>query len=74
MKKLSWLEKLNKSLEVVVNDDIRTKIIEGSETLTSGSSSGKKAKWVKTAMERMDSFLDEETGIKVMEQCSCIDS
>lgn len=33
MKKLSWLEKLNKSLEVVVNDDIRTKIIEGSETM-----------------------------------------
>jgi len=71
MKKMSWVEKLNKSLELAVSDEIRTKIIEGSESLKSSSGPATKAKWVKAAMERMDASLDEQTRIEVMERCSC---
>jgi hypothetical protein len=45
--------------------------MEGSESLTSASGPRRKATWVKNAMERMDSLLDERTKIEVMERCSC---
>lgn len=71
MKRLSWLEKLNRNLELAVSDEIRHKIMEGSQTLSSNSSPGTKAKWIKIAMERIDYFLDEKTKIEVLERCSC---
>jgi hypothetical protein len=37
MKRLSWIEKLNRSLKVTVDDEIREKIMEGSASLTSAS-------------------------------------
>ena len=63
MKKLSWIEKLDRSLEPVVSDEVRKKIMAGSESLTSGSSPGTKAKWVKAAMDRLDTLLDEKTRV-----------
>lgn len=71
MRKLSWIEKLNRSLELSVDDATRAAIMEGSESLTSASGPQKKATWVGNAMERMDSMLDEKTRIEVMERCSC---
>lgn len=41
------------------------------ESLASASGPARKATWVKNAMERMDSMLDEKTSIEVMERCSC---
>lgn len=71
MKRLSWIEKLNRSLKVTVDDEIREKIMEGSASLTSASGPRTKALWVKNAMQRMDSLLNEKTRIEVMERCSC---
>lgn len=71
MKKLSWIEKLDRSLELAVSDEVREKIMAGSESLTSGSSPGTKAKWVKAAMDRIDTLIDEKTRVEVMERCSC---
>ena len=71
MRRLSWIEKLNKSLELAVGDETRRAIMEGSESLTSASGPRRKATWVKNAMDRMDSMLDEKTRIEVMERCSC---
>lgn len=71
MRRLSGIEKLNKSLELAVGDETRRAIMEGSESLTSASGPRRKATWVKNAMDRMDSMLDEKTRIEVMERCSC---
>jgi hypothetical protein len=71
MKKLSWIEKLNRGLELAVSDEVHAEIMAGSESLTSASSPGTKAKWIKAAMDRMDALLDEKTRIEVMERCSC---
>jgi hypothetical protein len=54
-----------------VDDEIREKIMEGSASLTSASGPRTKALWVKNAMQRMDSLLNEKTRIEVMERCSC---
>jgi hypothetical protein len=71
MGRLSSIEKLNRSFELSVDDAIRAAIMEGSESLTSASGPQKKATWVRSAMERMDSMLDEKTRIEVMQRCSC---
>jgi hypothetical protein len=71
MRRLSWIEKLNRSLELSVDDATREAIMEGSESLRSASGPQRKATWVKNAMERMDFMLDEKTRIEVMERCSC---
>jgi hypothetical protein len=68
---MPMIEKLNRSLELAVGDEIRAKIIDGSASLTSASGPKAKAEWVKNAMERMDSLLDEQTRIAVTERCSC---
>ena len=69
--KLNWIQKLNKSLELAVSEEIREEIMAGSESLTSASGPVTKAKWVQAAMERMDSLLDEKTRVQVMERSSC---
>jgi hypothetical protein len=43
MRRLSWIEKLNRSLELAVDDATRAAIMEGSESLTSASGPQKKA-------------------------------
>ena len=70
-RRLNWIEKLSGSLELAVDDETRETIMEGSASLTSASGPRAKATWVKNAMERMDSLLDEKTRIGVMERCSC---
>ncbi len=71
VKKMSWLEKLDRNLEARVSDEVRTEIMKGSDGLTSNSSPRRKAEWIQAAMERMDRLMTEEDRTTVMECCSC---
>jgi len=66
------LIKLAESLGHVAGGNIRNEVMKGSDEITSKTSQGKKAKWVKGAMERLNSLVDRETGNEIMRNCCCV--
>jgi hypothetical protein len=71
MEKLNRLERLAQELERAVGGEISAEVMGDWQGLTSGSSPGRKSKWVLEMMERMSARLDEETQIEVLRGCSC---
>ena len=61
MLKYKMLIPLEKNVELLAGDVICGKIMEGSESITDKTDKKKIAEWVKSAMERMDSLVDEKT-------------
>lgn len=60
-------ENLSEQLEIHLGQDLRDRIMEGSEKARKADKL-KKACWMKCAMERMDALVDEPTRIRIMEQ------
>lgn len=48
---------------------VRKKIIESCGQVTEKSSKKEMAEWVRCAMEKLDALVDEETRVKIMENC-----
>ena len=69
MSKYKMLIPLEKNIELFAGDVVAKKIMEGSEALTEKTDKKKLAEWVKSAMERMDSLVDEKTRVQIMENC-----
>ena len=69
MSKYEMLIPLEKNIELLAGNVICRKIMEGSEEITEKTDKKKTAEWVKSAMERMDSLVEEETRVKIMENC-----
>ena len=72
MAMIPWLERLAISLDEIAGKPIRKKIMQESEGVSSGSSPGKKVKWIEGMLTRLDSLLDTEQQIQVMTKCSCL--
>lgn len=66
-----YLRKLAKNLDEFVGEDIRSKVLEGCETITAKTSKIKRAEMMKEVMVRMDEFIDKDTAIKIRENCAC---
>lgn len=66
---LGLIREFEETLGRFVGEELKKKVLEGSERLSNSSSPVEVAEWVKGAMERMDELIDEDTRIKVMEQC-----
>lgn len=60
---------LEKNIELLAGEKISKKVMEGSEETTEKTDKKKTAEWVKTAMERLDALVDEETRVQIMENC-----
>jgi hypothetical protein len=56
---------------VAVPENIAAQILEGGEAIVRATSSTERANWLRGAMERMDSLLDERTRRAVREACAC---
>jgi len=69
MSKYKMLIPLEKNIEMFSGDFISKKIMEGSKDLTEKTDKKKLALWVQSAMERMDSLVDEKTRVQIMENC-----
>jgi len=69
MPRYKMLIPLEKNIEVLAGDAVCRKIMEGSEALTEKTDKKKLAEWVQSAMERMDSLVDEKTRVQIMENC-----
>ena len=68
---IPWLERLAISLDEVAGKPIREKIMQESKGVSSGSSPGKKVKWIQGMLTRLEKLLDSEQQIQVMAKCSC---
>jgi hypothetical protein len=66
---VGMIHELEEQIFLLVGDSTTKKIMEGSDKITEKTSKKKIAEWVKDAMERLDTFLDEKTRIKIMENC-----
>ena len=67
----SWESKLSNSLQRIAGEEIRKRVLRGSEKLTSGSSQKEIIDWTKKAMERLDALVDEKKRREIMSGCAC---
>ncbi len=67
----AWLVKFSSCLDETVGEEIRKKVMQGSATLSSHSSSQEVIDWSKQAMERLDSLVDEGERRTIMTGCAC---
>ena len=67
----SWLKVFSMCLEDVVDEDVKNKILEGSQNLSSQTSRDEILKWTKEAMENLDNLVSEEQKYEIMTGCSC---
>lgn len=67
----SWLAKLSRSLDDIVDNTTRDGIMAGSEVLSDGSARQQVIDWSKQAMDRMDESIDEAKRIAIMTRCAC---
>ena len=67
----AWLAKFSSGLDEIAGEEIRKKVMRGSEALSSQSGRQEVIDWSKRAMERLDSLVDEKRRRAVMAGCSC---
>jgi len=67
----AWLTKLSGSLDEVAGAGVRAKVMQGSDRLSSASSSRDVIGWSKAAMERLDALVDEDVRGRIMTACAC---
>jgi len=67
-KQAGMLEQLGGNIERFCGKDVREKVMAGSGKIHRASPV-EMARWVKGAMERLDSLVDKETAARIMEEC-----
>lgn len=65
------IKRLAENLKKYAGETVTEKVMAECEQITVLLSPAKKARWVKNAMERLESCLDEAARINIMESCSC---
>jgi len=68
-KKLGMIRELEGNIGKLAGEDVKKRVMAGSELLTEKMDKKKMAKWVKEAMDRLDSLVDEGTRTRIMENC-----
>jgi hypothetical protein len=66
-----WLSKFSHCLNRIAGEEIRKKVLKGSEKLTSGASRKEIIGWTAGVMRRLDTLLDEKKRIEIMTGCAC---
>lgn len=67
----AWLAKLSGSLDELAGEEVRREVMVGSEDLSDWSTSEEVIDWSVSAMERLDSLVDQERRQWIMAGCAC---
>ena len=67
----AWLTKFYGGLEEIAGEEIRRKVMQGSEALSSDSSRDEVIAWSQMAMERLEARVDKERQKSIMTGCAC---
>ncbi len=68
---LKMIKELGKIMERIAGKAVNKKVMQGSENLTQSSKKDNIALWVRDAINRLDSSVNEKTRIQIMEHCGC---
>jgi len=66
---VQMIKELKKTIERIVGKTVSKTVMQGSEQLTKSSSKKTIALWVRDAIRRLDSTVDENTRRQIMENC-----
>jgi hypothetical protein len=66
---VDMIKELGKTVERIAGKTVSKKVMQGSEHLTKSSTKENIALWVRDAIGRLDSTVDKETQIQIMENC-----
>ena len=66
-----WLAKFSRCLSVAAGEDVRQKVLAGSEGFSSGTSRDEVIAWTQGAMERLESLVDEQRARAILAGCGC---
>ncbi len=67
--KHGMLVTLEKNIEVLAGKQVAKKVMEGSENITEKTDKKKTAEWVKQAIDKLDTLVNEDAKIRIMENC-----
>jgi len=68
-KKHGMIESIERQIDLFAGEDVRRKVMKGSEKITEKTDKKKITMFVKAAMEKLDASVDEETRVKIMMNC-----
>ena len=71
-KEFRHLRALRQQLEKHTNEEITANILRGMDNIRDTSAPDVKAQWADEITKNLDKYLDEETRMKVRENCACI--
>lgn len=66
----NWNKLFSENLKRVLGEEIRSKVIQGSENLVIESSLDERFRWVKGAMERLENLADEDQKYDIISSCA----
>jgi hypothetical protein len=66
---VNMIKEFGKNVERIAGKTVSNKVMQGSEHVTKSSTKDTIALWVRDAIRRLDSTVDEETRIQIMEHC-----
>jgi predicted hydrocarbon binding protein len=67
----AWLGKFSACLDAVAGEEVRRRVMDESEGLSSQSDRQEVIAWSRAAMERLDSLVDAEQRKRIMTGCAC---
>jgi predicted hydrocarbon binding protein len=71
-KKHGMIESIEHCIDLLAGETVRKTVMEGSDKITEKTDKKKIAMFVKTAMERLDATVNEETRFRIMENCGYV--
>ncbi len=66
-----WLRVFSMCLDDIAGEEVKKKVLEGSENISSDTTRDDVLDWSKGAMEKLDNLVDEEQKYEIMTGCSC---
>jgi hypothetical protein len=63
------IKEIGNNVEHFAGKTIKNSVMEGSQPISNGTSKSKIAKWIKAAVDKLDSLVDKKTGFQIMEHC-----
>ena len=66
---VEMIKEMGRNTERFAGAEVKKKVMEGSEKITPSTDKASMARWVKGAVEKLDSFTDEKTRTQIMENC-----
>ncbi|MBU7032676.1 MAG: hypothetical protein HXS53_09105 [Theionarchaea archaeon] len=64
-----WLKKFRTGLENCTEEEVKRKVLEGSEEINLRFRGKPKTTWIKGAIDKLDELVDEETRKKILLSC-----